>query len=134
MFCVGMLCYICTHAFSCDDDRKVHKELTPPWSGGVGGRSPPVDAGSVGPQSEQRGYAYYQLPSARAMMIQSPPLTTMDDEVNGFDFAFKGAFVRKVSCSVVLNFYGVIKSFGHSFCRYRFIKIAFFSYFLSFFI
>ncbi|RCN51998.1 hypothetical protein ANCCAN_01785 [Ancylostoma caninum] len=55
--------------------------LTPPWSGGVGGRSPPLDAVcSGGSQSDQRGLAYYQLPSARAMMNQSPPLTTMDDE------------------------------------------------------
>uniref|UniRef100_A0A0K0CTG1 F-box domain-containing protein n=1 Tax=Angiostrongylus cantonensis TaxID=6313 RepID=A0A0K0CTG1_ANGCA len=55
--------------------------LTPPWSGGVSGKSPPVDAVCPGAvKSEQRGYAYYQLPSARALMNHTPPLTTMDDE------------------------------------------------------
>ncbi|VDL78754.1 unnamed protein product [Nippostrongylus brasiliensis] len=55
--------------------------LTPPWSEGVGGRSPPQDPGSSnGGPSDQRGFAYYQLPSARAMMNHSPPLITMDEE------------------------------------------------------
>ncbi|VDP07927.1 unnamed protein product [Heligmosomoides polygyrus] len=56
-------------------------QLTPPWSGGVGGRSPPLEAGcSNGGPPDQRGYGFYQLPSARALMVHSPPLTTMDDE------------------------------------------------------
>ncbi|VDM64279.1 unnamed protein product [Angiostrongylus costaricensis] len=55
--------------------------LTPPWSGGVSGKSPPVDTVCPGGvKSEQRGYAYYQLPSARALMNHTPPLTAMDDE------------------------------------------------------
>lgn len=55
--------------------------LTPPWSGGVCGKSPPIDTVCTGGiKSEQRGYAYYQLPSARALMNHSLPLTTMDDE------------------------------------------------------
>ncbi|KAJ1367019.1 hypothetical protein KIN20_027847 [Parelaphostrongylus tenuis] len=55
--------------------------LTPPWSGGATGKSPPMETVcSGGAKSEQRGYAYYQLPSARALMNHSPPLTTMNDE------------------------------------------------------
>nr|CDJ90259.1 Cyclin F-box domain containing protein [Haemonchus contortus] len=54
--------------------------LTPPWSGGVAGRSPPGEGSTGNGVLDQRGYAYYQLPSARALMIHNPPLTVMDDE------------------------------------------------------
>ncbi|KJH42863.1 F-box domain protein [Dictyocaulus viviparus] len=55
-------------------------ELTPPWSGGVAERSQLDTVCFGGVKSEQRGYAYFQLPSARALMAHNPPMTVLDND------------------------------------------------------
>lgn len=53
---------------------------------------------SGGSLTDQRGFAYYQLPSARAMMIQSPPLMTMDDEVCILDRILCYSITQLLAC------------------------------------